>query len=266
MTNEITVTTSNYRELEGRVALVTGAAMGMGKAIAFELARAGASVAIADIDGEKGMAVAERIMYTGSRALFIDADVSSSSAVDEMVSETVATFGRLDIAVNNAAIAPDDQPIADFDEDYWDRLMSIDLKGVALCMKYEIRAMLASGNPGSIINLSSVRGARPGYGKVAYCAAKHGVNGMTKVAAMEYGRHGIRVNAVAPGAIDTPMLRTVLDLRGDDMDAYVESTSLLGRLGQPQDIAEACVWLASDRSTFITGTVLHVDAGYASAR
>lgn len=256
----------NGSELGGRVAIVTGGAMGMGEATSHALAQAGAAVVVADIDHEQGANVAAAIEAHGGRSLFVPTDVSSSQSVQDLVATTIESFGRLDIAVNNAAVAPDDKPIAEFDEDYWDRLMAIDLKGVALCMKYEIRAMLEHDIAGSIINLSSIRGFRPGYGKVAYAAAKHGVNGMTKVAALEYGRNGIRVNAVAPGAIDTPMLRSVLDTRGDDMAAYVAATSLLGRLGQPQDIAEACVWLASDKSTYVTGTVLHVDAGLATAR
>ena len=253
-------------ELDGRVAIVTGGAMGMGEATSLALAQAGAAVVVADIEKERGESVAAAIEALGGQAIFVLTDVSDSQSVQDLVTKVVESFGRLDIAVNNAAVAPDDKPIAEFDEDYWDRLMSIDLKGVALCMKYEIRAMLDRKIHGSIINLSSIRGFRPGYGKVAYAAAKHGVNGMTKVAALEYGRDGIRVNAVAPRAIDTPMLRSVLDTRGDDMDAYVAATSLLGRLGQPQDIAEACVWLASDRSAYVTGTVLHVDAGLATAR
>ena len=253
-------------ELSGRVAVVTGAGMGMGEAIAHTLAAAGAHVAAFDVNTEAGESVVEAITAAGCAAHFGRVDVSDSAQVRTAIDDVMDRYGRLDIAVNNAAIAPDDKPTAEFDEDYWDRLIAVDLTGVALCMKYEIRAMLAAGNGGSIVNLSSIRGFRPGVGKIAYTAAKHGVNGVTKVAAMEYGESGIRVNAVAPGAVETPMLRATLESRGDDISQYTKSSSLLGRLGAPQDIADACLWLASDRSSYVTGTTIHVDAGLAQAR
>jgi NAD(P)-dependent dehydrogenase (short-subunit alcohol dehydrogenase family) len=175
-----------------------------------------------------------------------------------------ATFGRLDIAVNNAALTPDDKLVSEFDEDYWDRLMSVDLKGTALSMKYELRQLLAQGGGGSIINISSVSGFRPQPNNIAYVAAKHGVVGMTKVAAMENGPHNIRVNSVAPGAVDTPMLRGALEQFGFSEEEYAPQLSLLNRFGQPGEIAQASLWLASDASSYVTGTTLHVDAGYTS--
>lgn len=254
------------RVLEGKVAIVTGAAMGMGEATAKLFAANGAKVVIADFNEEKGRAVVAAITQAGGVAHFVKVDISKSEQVQAMVKETVDTFGRLDVAVNNAALTPDDKPTADFDEDYWDRLMAVDLKGTALCLKYELRQMLAQGDGGSIINISSVSGFRPQPGNVAYVAAKHGVNGITKVAAMEYGPHQIRVNAVAPGAIDTPMLRGALEQFGLDPVTYAPQLSLLNRFAQPEEVAQASLWLASDQSSYVTGTTLHVDAGYVNAR
>ncbi len=181
-----------------------------------------------------------------------------------LVEETVNVFGRLDIAVNNAALTPDDKPAAEFDETYWDKLIAIDLKGTALCMKYELQQMIKQGDGGSIINISSVSGFRPQPNNIAYVAAKHGVVGMTKVAAMENGDKNIRVNTVAPGAIDTPMLRGALDQFGYTEEEYAPQLSLLGRFGQAEEIAQATLWLASDQASYITGTTIHADAGYTS--
>lgn len=167
--------------------------------------------------------------------------------------------------MNNAAIKPDNAPAAEFDESYWDRLMSVDFKGTALSMKYELARMVAQGGGGSIINISSVSGFRPQPNTIAYVAAKHGVNGLTKNAAMEYGRHNIRVNAVAPGAIDTPMLETSLEEMGLDRKEFAKQLSVLERFGQPDEVAQGSLWLASDASSFVTGTVLHIDGGYTGA-
>lgn len=158
----------------------------------------------------------------------------------------------------------DNAPITEFDEQYWDHLMSVDLKGVALSMKYELRQLVEQGDGGSIINISSVSGFRPQPNNIAYTAAKHGVVGMTKVAALEYGGHNIRVNSVAPGAIDTPMLREALIEHNLNEEEYAPQLSLLNRFGQGREIAEASLWLASDASSYVTGTTIHADAGYTS--
>ena len=247
--------------LEGKVAIVTGAAMGMGEATARLFAEAGARVVVADFNDEKGQAVAASI---GEAAHFVHVDISDGAQVEAMVAETVATFGRLDAAVNNAALTPDDKLVSEFDEQYWDRLMAVDLKGTALCLKYELRQMLAQGDGGSIINISSVSGFRPQPQNIAYVAAKHAVVGITKVAALENGPHNIRVNSVAPGAIDTPMLRGALEQFGFTPEEYAPQLSLLNRFGQAEEIAQASLWLASDASSYVTGTTLHVDAGYTS--
>ncbi|MGW2839155.1 SDR family NAD(P)-dependent oxidoreductase [Streptomyces sp. NPDC001493] len=250
--------------LEGKVAIVTGAAMGMGAATAILFAEAGAKVVAADLNEERGRAVVAEIEAAGGTAVFHQVNIADSAQVKGMVDATVAAFGRLDVAVNNAALTPDDKFTAEFDEDYWDRLMSVDLKGTALCLKYELQQLIAQGDGGSIVNISSVSGFRPQPANPAYVAAKHGVNGLTKTAAMEYGAQNIRVNAVAPGAIDTPMLRGALDQFGFTEEEYAPQLSLLNRFGQPREVAQASLWLASDQASYVTGSVIHVDAGYTS--
>lgn len=251
-------------QLVGRVALVTGAASGMGAATARLLAAEGALVVVADVAEEAGAAVAAEIVAAGGDAVFHRVDVARAADVEALVQAAVGTYGRLDCAVNNAAVAPDTRPLAHFDEDHFDRIVAIDLKGVALCLKYELRQLLAQGGPGSIVNISSVNGVRPQPNSAAYTAAKHGVIGLTKVASLENAPHGIRVNAVCPGAIDTPMLRGALARRGANADEFVPVLSLLGRVGRPEEVAEASLWLCSDRSSYVTGAVLPVDAGYLS--
>lgn len=206
----------------------------------------------------------EAIKAAGDEASFVKVDVSNSEEVQKMVEFTVETYGKLDVAVNNAALTPEDKAADEFDEAYWDRLMSVDLKGVALCQKYELKQMKKQGNGGSIINISSVSGFRPQPNNIAYVAAKHGVVGLTKVEAMENGQFNIRVNSVAPGAIDTPMLRGALEQFGLEEESYAPQLSLLNRFGQPKEIAQATLWLASDLSSYITGTTIHADAGYTS--
>lgn len=250
--------------LEGKVAIVTGSAMGMGEATAKLFAAAKAQVVVADFNEEKGAEVAAAINAAGGEAAFVKVDVSNAEQVQAMVKFAVDTFDKLDVIVNNAALTPDDKPADQFDENYWDRLMAVDLKGVALCQKYALQQMKAQGHGGSIINISSVSGFRPQPDNIAYVAAKHGVVGLTKVAALENGQYNIRVNSVAPGAIDTPMLRGALEQFGLDEASYAPQLSLLNRFGQPDEIAQATLWLASDLSSYITGTVIHADAGYTS--
>jgi NAD(P)-dependent dehydrogenase (short-subunit alcohol dehydrogenase family) len=248
--------------LENKVAIVTGAAMGMGYETAKLFGEAGAKVVVADFNEELGRETVADIEAAGGTAHFVKVDVSDAAQVEAMVAETVATYGRVDVAVNNAALKPDNAPITEFDEAYWDRLMGVDLKGAALCMKYELRQLVAQGEGGSIVNISSVSGFRPQPNNIAYVAAKHGVVGMTKVAALEFGPQQIRVNSVAPGAIDTPMLAAAFEEIGTDKDTMAPHFSLLNRFGQGREVAQASLWLASEQSSYVTGTTLHVDAGY----
>lgn len=257
--------TETFPVLKGKVAIVTGAAMGMGEVTARLFADAGAKVVLADFNDDLGNEVTRSIAAAGREAAFVKVDVSNAEQVKRMVAFAVERFGRLDAAVNNAALKPDNAPVAEFDEAYWDRLMSVDLKGTALCMKYELAQMVSQGHGGSIINISSVSGFRPQPNTIAYVAAKHGVNGLTKNAAMEYGRHNIRVNAIAPGAIDTPMLKASLEEMGIDRGEFAAKLSVLGRFGQPEEVAQGSLWLASDASSFVTGTILFIDGGYTGA-
>ncbi|NLA96083.1 MAG: SDR family oxidoreductase [Clostridiaceae bacterium] len=249
-------------ELNGKVVIITGAAMGMGAATAELMAKAGGKVVIADMNEEVGRQQTEKINAAGGTAAFVKVDVSDEKAVEAMVQFAVDTFGRLDGAVNNAARIPDDKPLAELDENVWDHLLAVDLKGVALCLKYEIRQMLKQGGGGSIVNTSSVSGIRPQPANPAYVAAKHGVIGLTRQAAMDYSPSGIRVNSVAPGAIDTPMLQEALIKFGLDPVTYPKQLSMLGRFAQASEVAEGNLWLISDLSSYVTGTVLSIDGGY----
>lgn len=248
--------------LKDKVAIVTGAAMGMGAATARLFAAAGARVVVADVDDAGGRAVVADIEQAGGVALFHKTNVSVSAEVEALVRATVERFGRLDVAVNNAAVTPDTRPLADLDETEFDRVIAVDLKGVALCLKYQLAQMIRQGQGGSIINIGSVSSFRPQPNNGAYVAAKHAVIGLSKVAAIENGGHNIRVNAVAPGAIDTPMLRGALQASQLTEADFAPQLSLLNRFGKPDEVAQASLWLASDLSSYVTGSTINVDAGY----
>lgn len=250
--------------LQGKVAIVTGAAMGMGEATARVFAAAGAKVLVSDINRDAGQATVERIEQDGGTASFCPTDVSRAADAEAMVRAAVERYGRLDCAVNNAAVTPDTHPIAELDEAEWDRILAVDLKGVALCLKYEIAQMLEQGDGGAIVNIGSVSSFRPQPENAAYTAAKHGVVGLTKVASLENAPQGIRVNTVAPGAIDTPMIRGALETVGMTEAEFAPMISLFGRFGKPEEVAQASLWLCSEAASYVTGAVLAVDAGYTS--
>lgn len=251
-------------DVAGKVALVTGAGVGMGAATAELFAELGAKVLVADIDEATGNDTAERITSRGGTASFVAVDVSDAAATEAMVQAAVERYGRLDCAVNNAAVTPDTHPVTELDEAEFDRVIAVDLKGVALCMRAELAQFHAQGDGGAIVNIGSVSSFRPQPNNLAYVAAKHAVIGMTKVASLENAPAGIRVNTVCPGAIDTPMLRGALDTIGATEEEFAPALSLLGRFGQPSEVAEANVWLCSDAASYITGAALVVDAGYTS--
>ena len=250
--------------LVGKVAIVTGAGMGMGEATARLIAARGAKVAVVDINGDAAEQTSERIRSVGGEALTLQIDVSDEQAVEEMVARSVAEFGRLDCAVNNAAVAPDRQPIAEADMAAFDHIIRINLRSVMLCMKFQIAQLLRQGSPGSIVNIGSVNSVRPQLNTAAYTAAKHGVIGLTKSGSLEYAPRGIRVNAVLPGAIATPMIRETMHANKREESDVATVLSLFGRLGDPEEVAEASAWLCSDASSFVTGHALAVDAGYLS--
>jgi glucose 1-dehydrogenase len=250
--------------LDGKVALVTGAAEGMGAATARVFAAAGAQVLAADVKADVGEETVERIRADGGSASFCAADVSKAADVDAMVREAVERYGRLDCAVNNAGVSPDNDPMAELQESEFDRVIGVNLKGVALCLKYELAQMLKQGDGGAIVNVASVSSFRPQPNNAAYNASKHGVIGLTKTASLENAPLGIRVNAVCPGAIDTPMIRRALDATGLTEQDFAPVISLFGRFGRPEEVAQASLWLCSEQASYVTGAALAVDAGYTS--
>ena len=247
----------------GKVALVTGAATGMGHTTALEFAKAGAKVAVVDIVEDLGRQTAEQIVAAGGEAIFLHTDVSNADSVKAMVDETVARFGRLDCAFNNAGVIEDNLPLVDLPESAWDRTIGVNLKGVFLCMKYQIPVMQRQGK-GAIVNTSSVCAERILKNTAAYTASKFGVIGLTRMAAVEYGGDGIRVNAILPGAVYTEMLKKAAAEDPWRLER-VKETRPLGKVADPIVIANAALWLCSDLAEHITGHGLPVDGGYVAA-
>jgi NAD(P)-dependent dehydrogenase (short-subunit alcohol dehydrogenase family) len=252
---------ATYPDLRGKVALVTGAGTGIGKAAALALGQAGAVVAVAEINETSGLKTASEITATGGRAIFIQTDVSNSASIKVLVEQVVAEYGKLDIAVNNAALPPDYGSIANLNEDIWERLIGVNLSGIAFCLKWELRQMQAQGNGGAIINMASATSIKAEKNLPAYSAAKHGVVSLTRVAALENGEHKIRVNALAPGAVSTELTLNTLAKMGTSEEEYAPRVGLFGRFARPAEIAQAVLWLASDVSAYMTGTVVPVDSG-----
>ncbi|HFE66384.1 MAG TPA: glucose 1-dehydrogenase [Chloroflexi bacterium] len=243
-----------------RVALVTGGGSGIGEASALAFAREGANVVIADVNIKGGEDVARRIKETGREAIFIQTDVTNPTSVKTMVEESVKAFGRLDFAFNSAGVAPHaGYTVADYPEEEWDRVTGINLKGVFLCLKYELQQMQKQGS-GSIVNASSILGLVATGLFSSYVAAKHGVIGLTKAAALENAAIGIRVNAICPGYTQTPLIEFLTDV--PEQREYLVSLHPMGRLGIPSEVAETVIWLCSDTASFITGHALAVDGGY----
>lgn len=246
-------------DMQGKVALVTGASSGIGKCVAEFYAREGASVVLSDVNEELGQSVTNDIDPRGQRALFYKADVSQPEECEKMVNAALENFGRLDFACNNAGIGGEQNPTADYSIEGWQKVIGVNLSGVFYCLKYEIPAILKSGR-GSIVNMASILGQVSFLGAVAYVAAKHGVIGITQNAAVEYAAQGIRVNAVGPGFISTPMIQAL----EDNKQAYNQLVALhpVGRLGKPEEVAELVIWLSSEKASFVTGAYYPVDGGY----
>jgi len=247
-------------EFEGQVALVTGASSGMGLATARAFAAQGASVALADINDDALRAATDELTAAGHHVLGVVCDVSDEDQVAALVERTVASFGRLDTAFNNAGIMIPPSDAADEPADNFDRVNAINLRGVWACMKHELRQMREQGS-GAIVNCSSLGGLVGLPGRASYHASKHGVLGLTKSAALEYAPRGIRINAVCPGTIDTPMVADMLAKDELDMAEAVRNQPI-GRLGTADEIAAAVLWLCSPAASFIVGVALPVDGGY----
>jgi NAD(P)-dependent dehydrogenase (short-subunit alcohol dehydrogenase family) len=255
-------------DLEDKTVLVTGGSTGMGRASALAFGRKGAKVAIADLNVEGGKETVEMVKEAQGEATFMEVDVSKSVEVEALIDRVTKVYGGLDCAHNNAGIEGVQAFTADYAEEHWDQVIGVNLKGVWLCMKYEILKMLESGK-GSIVNTSSTFGlVGSKMGLPAYIASKHGVVGLTRAAALEYAQKGIRVNAVCPGTIRTPMYERVNQvITGGNSEAKKELEKQIierepsGRIGHPEEVAEGVVWLCSDAASFVTGHTLVIDGG-----
>lgn len=247
-------------ELRGKVGIVTGGTSGIGRDAAVLFAKAGAKVVVAGRREVEGKETIDMVRTAGGEGLFVKTDVSLSADVQALVRKTVEKFGRLDIAFNNAGIEGNLIPIVEQAEEDWDRTIDINLKGTWLCLKYEIQQMLKQGGGGAIVNMASVAGLIGSSGFATYCASKHGVIGLTKSAALETAGQGIRVNVVCPAVIETPMGERIFG--GPEIRPYAEGLHPLGRFGTPMEVAEAVVWMCSDRASFMTGQSLVLDGGF----
>lgn len=245
--------------LDGKAALVTGGASGIGRSTVLAFAREGARVLVSDLDEAGGEAVTAEVGQAGGEARFVRADVTSEAEVEAMVRAAVDAFGSLDCAVNNAGITGGGGPVQSLPLETWAQTLLVNLTSVFLCLKHELCAMQKQGS-GSIVNIASGAGVIAVPGLSPYCASKHGVLGLTKTAAVENARTGVRVNALCPGSTDTPMLRSAME-RDAKLEKLILASTAGGRLGLPEEVAEAAVWLCSDRASFVNGESMLVDGG-----
>ena len=254
---------STSGELQGKVALITGGTTGIGRDTAVLFAKEGAKVVISGRRETEGRETIELATAAGGQATFVKSDVAKASDVQALVQKTVETYGRLDIAFNNAGVEGQWSPLVEQTEENWDYVHNINLKGLWLSLKYEVQQMLKQGGGGAIVNMSSVAGLMGFAGSGIYVASKHGVLGLTKVAAVEYAAAGIRVNAVCPAVIETPMADRAFS--DPVANARVRAMHPLGRFGKPIEVAQAVLWLCSDKSSFTTGQYIGIDGGLLTA-
>lgn len=242
----------------GKTAIVTGGGSGIGRAVALAYADEGLNVVVVDVDDKGGSETVQLIRKAGGEADYIHADVSKPEDCEAMVDFTLKTYGRLDVACNNAGVGGESNPTGAYSIEDWNRVIGINLSGVFYCMRHEIPAMLQTG--GAIVNMASILGEAAFAGAPAYVAAKHGVVGLTKNAALEYAEQGIRVNAVGPAFIQTPLIAALE--QDPALNAMLVERHPIGRLGKPEEVAELVLWLSSDKASFVTGSYYPVDGGY----
>jgi NAD(P)-dependent dehydrogenase (short-subunit alcohol dehydrogenase family) len=247
------------KTLEGKVAVVTGSGSGIGKSIALLFAQNGAKVVVTDVNDAHGNAVVKEIEAAGGAAVFVKADSAKPEDSEATVNKALEVFGKLDIAVNNAGIGGVSAPVGEYPLDAWNKVVNVNLNGVFYGLRYQIPAIeKTAGGRGSIINMASILGQVGFLNSAAYVSAKHGVVGLTQTAAVEYAKRGVRVNAVGPAFIKTPLLEAM----NKDEYAALAARHPMGRLGEAEEVAELCVWLASDKASFVTGSYYPVDGGY----
>ena len=253
------MTTNGNGSFAGKVAFVTGAANGIGRATALAFAREGASVVAADVSEQSNRETARLIQQAGGRALAVRCDVSREEEVEAALNKAVEAFGRLDFAFNSAGVEQPMKPTADLTPEEWDRITGIDLRGVFLCMRHEIPLLLKQGG-GAIVNTSSGAGVKGIAGQAAYCAAKFGIVGLAKAAALDYARSNIRINVVCPGIIETPMMDRFSGGTPEGREQVIAQEPV-GRMGKPEEIAAAVLWLCSDAAAFVVGHAMVIDGG-----
>ena len=251
-----------YDEFNCKVALVTGSGSGIGRATAIAFARQGARVVVSDINPQAGEETVAHIRDAGGDAIFVAANVSDGAQVKALVAQAVEKYGQLDFAFNNAGLTQNSQPLAEQPSDTYDKLFDVSVRGVWLCMRAEIEQMLKQGH-GNIVNMGSMSAVNGIAGLTTYTGTKHAVLGLTRGAALDYAKQGIRINAVGPGTIDTPMIERFIELAGTDkVMEPIRAAHPIGRTGRPEEVAEAVLWLCSDASSFVLGQILMVDGGY----